>query len=83
MSCAGFAAIFIRIMYKDPVHVSNMKLRSVAVLLLIMAIYFIVALATEHLMNGATHTLSIFERLLIGMFATGVVALLVHIEVPE
>lgn len=69
-------------MYKA-IRISNMKLRSVAVILLIMALYFIVAVAAEHFMNGATHPLSVFARILIGMLATGVTAMLVRIEVPE
>lgn len=60
-----------------------MKLQSIAVLLLIMSLYFIVAAAAEHLTNSKTHPMSVFSRMLLGMLATGVTALLIHIDVPE
>lgn len=62
-----------------------MQLRTVAVILYVMAIYFIISVAAENAFDDAVGkgtSVSIFLRLVAGALVTGLAALVVKIEVP-
>lgn len=59
-----------------------MKVHTLSVILLVMAIYFVVSVAAEIATDEMQHPLSMFARLLIGTLVTGVTAFIVKIEVP-
>jgi len=59
-----------------------MKIHTLSVILLVMAIYFVISVAAEIATDEMKHPLSMFARLLIGTLVTGVTAFIVKIEVP-
>jgi hypothetical protein len=59
-----------------------MKVHTLSVILLVMAIYFVVSVAAEIATDQMKHPMSMFARLLIGALVTGATAFVVKIEVP-
>jgi hypothetical protein len=60
-----------------------MRVRTFAVLLIVMAIYFIMAVASEVFVDDFIKPQSLFTYLLISTLITSAAALTVNINVPE
>ena len=59
-----------------------MRVRTFAVLCLLMAIYFVTTVATEVYIDDFVRPRSVFANLLLGTLLTSVAALAVNIDIP-
>jgi hypothetical protein len=60
-----------------------MRVRTVSVLLLVMALYFIITVAAQVFVDDYVKPRSLFTYLLISTIVTGVASLAINIEIPD
>jgi hypothetical protein len=60
-----------------------MKIRTITVLMLVMAIYFIMAISTEIIIDDFIKPHSVFTYLLITTLITGLAATIINIDIPQ
>jgi hypothetical protein len=60
-----------------------MRVRTVSALFLVMALYYVLAVASEVFVDDFVKPRSLFSYLLVSTILSGIVALVVEIDVPE
>lgn len=60
-----------------------MKIRTITVLILVMAIYFIMAISTDIFIDDFIKPHSVFLYLLISTLITGLAATIINIDIPQ
>jgi len=62
---------------------TDMRVRTFSILFIIMAIYYIMAVAAEVFIDDFVKPQSLFTYLLFSTLITGVAALMINIDVPD
>lgn len=61
----------------------RLRLRTITAILLLLALYFVMAVATEVYLDEFVRPHSLFSSLLLSTFITSIAALFITIEVPS
>ena len=62
---------------------NTMRVRTISILFIIMAIYFIMTVASEVFIDDFVKPSSMFVYLLLSTFLTGIAALAINIDIPD